>query len=218
MMTLYDLKKKDLISELIKMGIRDENVLNAIKKVKREYFVKEEFRKYAYQNNALPIDCNQTISQPYTVAFMTEKLEVVPGTRVLEIGTGSGYQAAILEEMGAEVYSIERIEELYIKALSTLQKLGYKVKLCCGDGSLGWEEYAPYQGIIVTAATPKIPEPLIQQLDYEGILVIPVGDRISQQIWQVKKIKSRNNDYQLKINKFDSFRFVPLVWKNGWTE
>ena len=218
MMTMNDLKKKDLIDELIKMGICDENVLNAIKKVKREYFVKEEFKKYAYQNNALPIDCNQTISQPYTVAFMTEKLQVVPGAKVLEIGTGSGYQAAILEEMGAEVYSVERIKELYVKALNTLQKLGYSIKLRCGDGTFGWEEYAPYKGIIVTAATPKIPEPLIQQLDYEGILVIPVGDRISQQIWQVRKVKSEKDGYQLKINKFDSFRFVPLVWKNGWTE
>jgi len=218
MMTLNDLKKKDLIDELVKMGIRDENVLNAIKKVRREFFVKEEFKKYAYQNNALPIDCNQTISQPYTVAFMTEKLEVVPGTRILEVGTGSGYQAAILEEMGAEVYSVERIKELYLKALSTLQKLGYKVKLRYGDGSFGWEEHAPYKGIIVTAATPKIPEPLIDQLDYDGVLVIPVGDRISQQIWQVKKVKTEKDNYQLKINKFDSFRFVPLVWKNGWIE
>lgn len=218
MMTLNDLKKKDLIDELVRMGIKDENVLNAIRKVKREYFVREEFRKYAYQNNALPIDCNQTISQPYTVAFMTEKLQVIPGTKILEVGTGSGYQAAILEEMGAEVYSIERIEDLYTKALNTLRKLGYKAKLKCGDGTLGWEEYAPYKGIIVTAATPKIPEPLIQQLDYNGILVIPIGDRISQQIWQVKKLKSPKTNYQLEINKFDSFRFVPLIWKNGWVE
>ena len=213
--SLPSLKRKELVEKLIRSGIKDKKVLDAINTVKREFFVNEEFKRYAYDNNALPINCNQTISQPYTVAFMTELLELKEGEKVLEIGTGSGYQAAVLKVMGAEVYSVEKYEELYLKAKSTLESLNYKINLKCGDGTKGWNEFAPYDGIIVTAGSPKIPEILIEQLSPGGRLVIPVGDRHSQQIWQVKKVK-RNGDFKQDITRFDDFKFVPLVWEEGW--
>jgi protein-L-isoaspartate(D-aspartate) O-methyltransferase len=213
--TLPSLKRKELVDKLIRSGIKDGKVLDAIYSVKREYFVNEEFKRYAYDNNALPINCNQTISQPYTVAFMTELLEINTGDKILEIGTGSGYQAAVLKELGAEVYSIEKYEELYRKSKITLEKLNYRVSLKCGDGSKGWNEFAPYDGIIVTAGSPKVPDILIEQLKAGGRLVIPVGNRHVQQIWQVKKIK-KNGDYKNEIKKFSDFKFVPLVWEEGW--
>ncbi len=213
--TLPSLKRKELVGKLIHCGIRDKRVLDAIGKVKREFFVNEEFKKYAYDNNALPINCSQTISQPYTVAFMTELLELVEGQKVLEIGTGSGYQAAILKELGAEVYSVEMYAELYAKSRLTLESLNYDVNLKCGDGSKGWPDFAPYDGIIVTAGSPKVPDVLIEQLDFGGRLVIPVGDSYVQKIWQVKKIK-KNGDYKLEIKKFSDFKFVPLQWEGGW--
>lgn len=213
--TLPSLKRKELVGKLIHCGIRDKRVLDAIGKVKREFFVNEEFKKYAYDNNALPINCNQTISQPYTVAFMTELLEIEEGQKVLEIGTGSGYQAAILKELGAEVYSVEMYAELYAKSRLTLESLNYDVNLKCGDGSKGWPEFAPYDGIIVTAGSPKVPDVLIEQLGFGGRLVIPVGDSYIQKIWQVKKIK-KNGDYKLDIRKFSDFKFVPLQWEGGW--
>jgi protein-L-isoaspartate(D-aspartate) O-methyltransferase len=214
-LTLPALKRKELVEKLIHSGIRDNKVLEAIGSVKREFFVNEEFKKYAYDNNALPINCSQTISQPYTVAFMTELLELKEGDRVLEIGTGSGYQAAILKELGAEVYSIEKYAELYAKSKVTLESLNYDVNLKCGDGSKGWKEFAPYDGIIVTAGSPKIPDPYIEQLAFGGRLVIPVGDSSVQKIWQVIKRKS-NGDYKLDIQKFSDFKFVPLQWEEGW--
>jgi protein-L-isoaspartate(D-aspartate) O-methyltransferase len=213
--TLPSLKRKELVEKLIHSDIRDKNVLDAIGKVKREFFVNEEFKKYAYDNSALPINCNQTISQPYTVAFMTELLELKDGDKILEIGTGSGYQSAILKELGVEVYSIEKYEELYLKAKKTLESLNYKVNLVCGDGSIGWNEFAPFDGIIVTAGSPKVPDILVDQLSFGGRLVIPIGDSNVQKIWQVKKIK-KNGDYKLDIQKFSDFKFVPLQWEEGW--
>lgn len=213
--SLQSLKRKELVEKLIRSGIKDKKVLDAVNSVKREYFVNEEFKRYAYDNNALPINCNQTISQPYTVAFMTELLELNEGDKVLEIGTGSGYQAAILKEIGAEVYSVEKYEELYQKSKITLESLNYKVNLKSGDGTKGWNEFAPYDGIIVTAGSPKIPDVLIEQLSPGGRLVIPIGERYSQQIWQVKKVK-KNGDFKLDIKRFDDFKFVPLVWEEGW--
>lgn len=213
--TLPSLKRKELVEKLIRSGIKNQKVLDAIGNVKREFFVNEEFKKYAYDNNALPINCNQTISQPYTVAFMTELLELKEGEKVLEIGTGSGYQAAILKELGVEVYSIEKYDELFLKSKKTLGQLNYDVNLICGDGSKGWLEFAPYDGIIVTAGSPKVPDVLIEQLNIGGRLVIPVGDSFVQKIWQVKKIK-KNGDIKLDIQKFSDFKFVPLVWEEGW--
>jgi protein-L-isoaspartate(D-aspartate) O-methyltransferase len=213
--TLPSLKRKELVEKLIHSGIKDKKVLDAVNTVKREYFVNEEFKQYAYDNNALPINCNQTISQPYTVAFMTELLELKEGDKVLEIGTGSGYQAAILKELGVEVYSIEKYAELYAKSRITLENLNYDVNLKCGDGSKGWSEFAPYDGIIVTAGSPKVPDILIEQLKEGGRLVIPIGDSYVQKIWQVIKRK-KNGDIKLDIQKFSDFKFVPLVWEEGW--
>lgn len=214
-LTLPALKRKELVEKLIHSGIRDKKVLEAIGSVKREFFVNEEFKKYAYDNNALPINCSQTISQPYTVAFMTELLELKDEEKVLEIGTGSGYQSAILKELGVEVYSVEKYAELYAKSKITLETLHYDINLKCGDGSKGWKEFAPYDGIIVTAGSPKVPDELIEQLDFGGRLVIPVGDSYVQKIWQVKKIK-KNDGFKLDIQKFSDFKFVPLQWEEGW--
>jgi protein-L-isoaspartate(D-aspartate) O-methyltransferase len=213
--TLPSLKRKELVEKLIHSGIKDKKVLEAIGNVKREFFVNDEFKRYAYDNNALPINCSQTISQPYTVAFMTELLEIKEGNKILEIGTGSGYQAAVLKELGAEVYSIEKYEELHLKAKSTLENLNYKVFLKCGDGSKGWNEFAPYDGIIVTAGSPKIPDVFIEQLSPGGRLVIPVGESAVQKIWQLKK-STRRSDERHEIKKFSDFKFVPLQWEEGW--
>lgn len=212
--TLPSLKRKELVEKLMHSGITDKKVLDAIGTVKREFFVNDEFKRYAYDNNALPINCSQTISQPYTVAFMTELLEIKEGNKILEIGTGSGYQAAVLKELGAEVYSVEKYEELYLKAKKTLESLNYKVNLICGDGSKGWAEFAPYDGIIVTAGSPKIPGVYLDQLLSGGRLVIPVGDSAMQKIWQVIKGK-REGDKPI-IQKFSDFKFVPLQWEEGW--
>ena len=197
-------------------NFKDKNVLKALNTVKRELFVGEEFKRFAYDNNALPISSNQTISQPYTIAFMSELLELKKGDRILEIGTGSGYQAAILCEMGAEVYSVERLEELSIQAKELLDKLNYKIKIKCDDGSMGWKEYSPFDGIIVTAGSPKVPKSLIDQLNINGRLVIPVGDRLSQKLVYVKKIKTKDNKIKLLKDRFKDFRFVPLLGEEGW--
>lgn len=212
----FDLERKELIEKLKSLGIRNEAILNAIDKVRRELFVNEEFKQLAYNNTALPIDANQTISQPFTIAFMNELLLIEKGNRILEIGTGSGYQAALLCELGAYVYSVERITELYIKAKNLLNKLGYDVKLKCDDGSEGWVEYSPFDKIIVTAGSPVIPKPLLNQLKNKGRLVIPVGDRYSQRVVLVEKIITPDKTVKYIKKEFEDFRFVPLVWKDGW--
>jgi len=212
----FDLRKKELIAILIKMGINDENVLDAINKVKRELFVRPEFKRLAYDNNALPISNHQTISQPYTVAFMTQLLQVKEGDKILEIGTGSGYQAAVLSEMKAIVYSVERIEQLCNEAQKILKENQYNVKVKCSDGTLGWKENAPYDGIIVTAGSPELPQPLVDQLKLNGRLVIPVGDKDSQEIWQVIRLKDKDGKDYIDIFKYKNFKFVPLIGKEGW--
>lgn len=212
----YDHKKDELIQTLIKSGISDESVINAFRKVKRENFVSPEMKRLAYDNSALPISNKQTISQPFTVAFMTQLLGVKPGSKILEIGTGSGYQAAILCEMNAEVYSVERIEELFQDAKRILKENRYKVNLKCADGTLGWTIHAPYDGIIVTAGSPDLPETLVKQLKVGGKLVIPVGDKDSQEIWQVVRVKEDDGKEYLDIFKHKNFKFVPLIGKEGW--
>ncbi len=189
-MDLNSLHRKELVEKLHSLGIKDKEVLKAIERVKRELFVKEEFKNYSYENIALPLDSNQTISQPFTVAFMTELLEIKKGDKVLEVGTGSGYQSAILKELGADVYSIERIKDLYELAKEKLTNLGYDVHLKFDDGTKGWSEHAPFDKIIVTAGSPRIPKPLLEQLNTGGRMVIPVGDEVSQKLLQVKKIKN----------------------------
>ncbi len=206
--------REKLVKELRKKGISDEQVLFAMEKVKRHLFVDELIQESAYEDRALPILLNQTISQPYTVAFQTQLLEVKKGLRVLEIGLGSGYQAAVLCEMGAIVFSVERLKELALLTKERLKNLVYDVQIKIGDGTLGWQTFAPYDRILVTAASPQVPETLLKQLIIGGILVIPVGDRDTQKMYKV--IKTHENTYETQI--FDDFKFVPLIGDKGWKE
>lgn len=206
--------REKLVKELEKKGISNSEVLAAIEKVKRHLFVDELLQESAYEDRALPIILNQTISQPYTVAFQTQLLEPKKGMRVLEIGLGSGYQAAILCEIGLTVFSVERLKELALNTKKLLKNLGYDVQIKIGDGTLGWQTFAPYDRILVTAASPTVPNTLIQQLVNGGILVIPVGDKNLQKMYQVTKIDG--NHIQTKI--YDEFKFVPLIGDKGWKE
>lgn len=206
--------REKLVKDLKKKGISDEEVLAAIEKVKRHLFVDGLIQESAYEDRALPILLNQTISQPYTVAFQTQLLEVRKGLRVLEIGLGSGYQAAILCEIGASVFSVERLKELALLTKEKLKNLGYDVQIKIGDGTLGWQTFAPYDRILVTAASPQVPEPLLKQLNISGILVIPVGDKETQKMYKI--IKTAENTYETKI--YDEFKFVPLIGDKGWKE
>jgi protein-L-isoaspartate(D-aspartate) O-methyltransferase len=215
-MDLNTIKRKELIGKLYAEGIRDIEVLKAMGRVRRELFVKDEFKKYSYDNIALPLDSNQTISQPFTVAFMTELLRVKTLDKVLEVGTGSGYQSAVLKELGADVFSIERIQELYLSAKEKLFQLGYDVQLKNDDGTKGWVEYSPFDKIIVTAGSPRIPKNLLEQLNIQGRMVIPIGNEISQQLILVKKIESEEKELRYKIKKFNDFKFVPLIGEEGW--
>ncbi|MBX7044116.1 MAG: protein-L-isoaspartate(D-aspartate) O-methyltransferase [Ignavibacteria bacterium] len=217
---LQDMERKQLVDLLRKQGISDEKVLNAMGRVSREFFVIEELRRYAYDNVALPIEGNQTISQPFTVAFMTQLLNVNPGDKVLEIGTGSGYQTAVLCELGAKVHSVERISSLYQKAGKTLASLGYDAKLKLGDGTLGWKEHQPYDGIIVTAGAPQVPDALIRQLSPGGRLIIPVGTSASQEVHLVTRDPSQNfeDEPEVSVKKYNYFRFVPLIGEEGWKD
>lgn len=192
--------------------IEDENVLSAIGRVPRHYFFDETFWTQAYKDKAFPIGEGQTISQPYTVAYQTQILHINKGDKVLEIGTGSGYQTCILLEMGATVYSIERQEKLYERAKMVLPYMGYSPHLFLGDGSRGIAEHAPYDKIIVTAGAPFVPEIMLKQLRIGGTMVIPVGDESSQKM--VTVIRVNENEYE-RI-ELDTFRFVPLVGDQAW--
>jgi len=207
------LRRKMVETQLIPRGIRDRKVIDAFLIVSREKFVPESLKESAYDDTPLPIGEGQTISQPYIVALMTELLQLKGEEKVLEVGTGSGYQAAILSEIGCEVYSVERIPSLATKADKILQQLGYHIKIKIGDGTLGWEEYAPYDGIIVTAGGPKIPQSLLTQLKEGGRIVMPVGDMFSQDLIRIKKGKGEF----IKEN-FGPCQFVPLKGKEGWDE
>ncbi|MBV6478233.1 MAG: Protein-L-isoaspartate O-methyltransferase [Ignavibacteria bacterium] len=219
MIDMNMLRRKELVEKLYKEGIKNFEVLKAIGKVKRELFVKEEFKKYAYDDIALPLNSNQTISQPYTVAFMTELLDIQKENKVLEVGTGSGYQAALLTLLGAEIYSIERIKELYDNAKRVLMENGYNVKMKNDDGTKGWAEYAPFDRIIVTAGSPRIPKQLLLQLSDEGKMVIPVGGEFSQEMILVKKDMPESGDDvpKFKIKRYKDFKFVPLIGEEGWS-
>lgn len=203
-----------LVNTLAEKGIKDERILEAFNMVPRHVFVDTALQDRAYKDTALPIGKDQTISQPYTVARQTELLEVKPGEKVLEIGTGSGYQAAILCELGAEVYTIERHKELYEKARSIVRELGYSVRFKLGDGTVGWSAYAPYDAIVVTAGAPVVPEDLVDQLSLNGRLVVPVGDEKRQEM--IRIIKIRKDEYEEE--HYSDFKFVPLIGKKGWQE
>lgn len=203
--------RNNLVKKLRLKGILDERVLAAIGKVPRHVFFDDALLNHAYEDKAFPIGEGQTISQPYTVAFQTEKLEIKPGDKVLEIGTGSGYQAAILIEMGANVYTIEFQRKLFERTKEFLPSIGYKPFFFFGDGSKGIPAKAPYNKIIVTAGAPIIPDALIEQLSDDGILIIPVGDREKQKM--VRIVKKNGKSYK---EEFDTFAFVPLLGEQGW--
>jgi protein-L-isoaspartate(D-aspartate) O-methyltransferase len=193
--------------QLVTRGINDQRVLAAMAKVPREEFVAPDSRAASYEDGPLPIGYAQTISQPYMVAFMTEQLRLKPNDRVLEVGTGSGYQAAILAELVSEVYSIEIVEPLAKSAEATLQRLGYKnVHVKVGDGYKGWPEEGPFDAIIVTCAPDKVPQPLVDQLKHDGRMVIPVGERFAQHLYLLEK-----KNGQLKQSATLPVRFVPMT-------
>ena len=199
--------RNQLAAVLEQKGITDKNVLEAIKKVPRHLFLNSSFENYAYQDKAFPIGAGQTISQPYTVAFQSQLLQVEKGHQVLEIGTGSGYQTAVLYAMGAKVFSIERQNELFKTTSLLLPKLGIRPKhLSFGDGYKGLPNFAPFDSIIVTAGAPMIPKPLMAQLKIGGRLVIPVGDDP-----QIMTMLIRKNETQFEKHEFGEFRFVPLL-------
>jgi protein-L-isoaspartate(D-aspartate) O-methyltransferase len=204
--------RRNLVKTLVDKGIKDERVLKAIGTVPRHYFFEKAFLEHAYQDKAFPIGEGQTISQPYTVAFQTQLLDLKAGDKVLEIGTGSGYQCCILLEIGVKVYTIEFNKKLYQQAKTFLQKLGYHAHFHLGDGSQGWPTFAPYDKIIVTAGAPYLPDALVQQLSAGGILVIPVGNEDHQEMLKISKDKEGN----LHKESHDYFRFVPLVGRFGW--
>jgi len=203
--------RNKLVKILQKKGISDPRVLAAIGKVPRHLFFDNALLEHAYQDKAFPIGEGQTISQPYTVAFQTEKLEIKPGDKVLEIGTGSGYQACILLEMGAKTYTIEYNRVLYERAKAFLPQIGYKPYFFYGDGSKGLPSKAPFDKILVTAGAPVVPSALTDQLADGGILVIPVGDRERQ-----KMVRIRKRGDTLTREEFDYFAFVPLLGSEGW--
>jgi protein-L-isoaspartate(D-aspartate) O-methyltransferase len=205
------LKHQGLRNQLVKIisekGITDKKVLKAIANIPRHLFMDSSFEDFAYQDKAFPIAAEQTISQPYTVAFQTEVLQIKPGDKVLEIGTGSGYQTAVLIELGAKVYSIERQKELFKKTKLFLPKLGYKPKkLVFGDGYIGLPDEAPFDSIIVTAGAPYVPKPLMAQLKIGGRLVIPVGGEV-----QTMNLFIRTSEKDFEKQELGKFRFVPLL-------
>lgn len=199
--------RNQLVTVLEQKGITDRNVLEAIRKIPRHLFLNSSFEDYAYQDKAFPIGAGQTISQPYTVAFQSQLLEVQKDHKVLEVGTGSGYQTAVLWTMGAKVFSIERQKELFKSTSLLLPKLGIRPKhLSFGDGYKGLPNFAPFDSIIVTAGAPIIPKPLMAQLKIGGRLVIPVGEDV-----QVMTLLIRKNETQFEKHEFGEFRFVPLL-------
>lgn len=211
-MTLLDTNKhkglrNQLVATIKSKGIKERNVLNAISKIPRHLFMDSGFIDFAYQDKPFPIGADQTISQPYTVAFQTELLEIKPKDKILEIGTGSGYQTAVLIELKAEVYSVERQKELFLITKKFLPKVGYvPKKLEFGDGYLGLPDAAPFDGIIVTAGAPIIPKALLSQLKIGGKLVIPVGEDV-----QVMTLIVRKGEKEFEKHEFGDFRFVPML-------
>ena len=207
----FDIERDEMIALIRDRGISDARLLRAMTEVERHLFVPEPFTGRAYDDSALPIGKAQTISQPYTVAFMTDALAVKEGDKILEVGTGSGYQAAILAEMGAHVFTIERDLELLKGARKIFDRLEYRIASKCGDGTVGWSEFAPFNGIIVTAGAPEVPRPLLDQLSDGGKVVIPVGDLDIQTL----VVCTRHGDH-FERKEMEGFKFVPLIGKMGW--
>lgn len=204
--------RKKLTQELREKGIKEENVLAAIETIPRHLFLDTTFLEYAYQDKAFPIGAGQTISQPHTVAFQTQLLEVKKGDKVMEIGTGSGYQTCVLLELGAKIFTIERQKTLYDKTKLLLPQLGYNPKFFYGDGYKGLPSFAPFDKILVTAGAPYIPDALLEQLKIGGRLVIPVGENSIQIMTLVQKISEK----EYTKTEYGEFRFVPLLEAKEW--
>ena len=206
-------REKMVESQLVPRGIRDERVLEAMRKVPRHLFVADSQRSSAYADHPLPIGEGQTISQPFMVALMTQALRLTGGETVLEIGTGSGYQTAVLAELSGRVYSVERIPSLTGRARKVLDSLGYRnVLVRLSDGTMGWPEHAPYDRILVTAGSPEVPEPLVEQLSVGGVLVVPVGDELGQDLMRITK----GDNGSLRRERLERCVFVKLIGKHGW--
>jgi protein-L-isoaspartate(D-aspartate) O-methyltransferase len=211
MINHFSNERAELVLLLREKGIHDTLVLDAINKVERHLFIEEPFKRRAYEDSALPIGHEQTISQPYTVAFMTQELSIKPGSKILEVGTGSGYQSVILATMGCRVFTIERHIDLLERARAMFEHFGFHIASKAGDGTIGWPQYAPYDGILVTAGAPMVPKPLKDQLLDGGKIVVPVGDREYQKLVVMKRAGQ-----QFVTREIDGFKFVPLVGKEGW--
>ncbi|HYQ47857.1 MAG TPA: protein-L-isoaspartate(D-aspartate) O-methyltransferase [Thermodesulfovibrionales bacterium] len=211
-MDITRLREEMVETQLIPRGIKDKRVLDAMRRVPRHIFAGGSNLRSAYDDMALPIGEGQTISQPYMVAIMTELLELKGTEKVLEIGTGSGYQGAVLAELSREVYTVERIEALADRAATEYRALSYdNIHVRTGDGTLGWPEAAPFDRIIITAAAPEIPGPLLEQLGMDGILVVPVGSRFSQTLLRIRKTENG-----LIEEQHTPCVFVPLIGEHGW--
>lgn len=202
--------RKKLVQEVREKGITDDSVLEALEKLPRHFFLDSSFVEFAYQDKAFPIGSGQTISQPYTVAFQTQLMKVQKGDKILEIGTGSGYQASILHIMGAKVFTIERQKDLFVKTKVFLDTLNYRVKVFFGDGYKGLPTFAPFDKIIVTCGAPFVPKLLVEQLKPGGIMIIPVGDDVQTMI-SVEK----NMDGSIVQKEHGAFRFVPMLEKKN---
>jgi protein-L-isoaspartate(D-aspartate) O-methyltransferase len=209
----YEVQRERMVRHLRDVGIRDDRVLEAMRRTPRHLFVRDHLRGQAYSDHALPIGSAQTISQPFVVARMTELLEVGPEHKVLEIGTGSGYQTAVLALLAKRVYSLELVPELAQKAIERIRQLGLdNVKIQVFDGTVGWSEWAPYDRILVTAGAPKVPDPLLAQLDARGSLVIPEGAKQLQRL----VLYRRSSRGDLRRKEADEVVFVPLLGRHGW--
>ncbi len=215
-MDAYQISRNRMVKDqLMARGISDPNVLTAMRKVPRHLFVEEALRGKAYEDYPLPLGFGQTISQPYVVAAMSQLLEASPGQRVLEIGTGSGYQAAVLAEMGLEVYSVERLRDLYFRTSDLLIRLKYRgIKLKLSDGTEGWPEAGPFDRIIVTAGGPSVPAPLVEQLADPGLMIIPVGKEKREQ----RLVRVRKSEGAITMDDKERVAFVDLVGSHGWQE
>ena len=199
--------RRNLLGQLRLKGIENEMVLDAIEAVPRHFFMSSAFLKFAYEDKAFPIGADQTISQPYTVAFQTSILNVSPGMKILEIGTGSGYQTSVLAKLGAKVFSIERQKSLFLKTDSLLSKMRVKAQRYYGDGYKGKPAFAPYDRVLVTCGAPEVPDALLKQLKIGGLLVIPVGEGSFQEMLRFTK----NSETDFSVEKFGKFSFVPML-------
>ncbi len=206
--------RRSLVRILREKGISDEAVLAAVGRVPRHFFFDQIFENHAYQDKAFPIGQGQTISQPYTVAFQTSLLNVKNGSKVLEVGTGSGYQACILKELGVDLYTIEYNQVLFDRTRVLLPRMGYSPHFFVGDGSQGLKSHAPFDAILVTAGAPAVPKVLIEQLKVGGKLVIPVGDRKSQKMLRITRLEGDEAEQE----EFANFSFVPLLGDKGWKQ